>query len=190
MTGEKGDNAIKFGNQRRRYVHPIQPVSNGSDFRARLNFELEAFGKEPSNPIVLGFFNESQSVSRQSLTLRIPSANEASISLSGRKREWTALSTLPLKRGAVYQLDITYKPQTGKLLANLSRGPGTPVICGLNGVVPRDGANFEFNESGAGMWDAEKAVDNTPSDSAYRCLLNRVEFEIVGSKQSAELKSP
>jgi hypothetical protein len=174
MTGPNGDVVADMGRQRRRYVHPIQPLSGKQSFQADLDFRVDRFGSDPANPILLGLFNNDRQVNCQSITMRIDSSDAVFVTVAGDGRPW--VSRLNLAGGLIasrtYRVSFTYRHQDGRFDAVLTDTRDSAVIAQVGGVVPEGTGQYNFDEMGAAMWDADPI--SMPPEKAYRYRLERV----------------
>lgn len=178
MTGPNGDKVAELRGQRRRYVHPIKPLSCRTSFKAELDFRVDNFGADSSNPIVLGLFNSDKLLNSQSIALQIGGPNEVRVVVAGNGKLWSSRLTLKsgLKAGVPYRLVLSYDGKAG-LNATLKSAMDSSPVGQTRGALPDGVRNFELDEIGAAQWDV--GVTCTPVDKAYRYLLERV---MLGSK--------
>tara|TARA_B100000809_G_scaffold266629_1_gene330365 strand:- start:783 stop:2684 length:1902 start_codon:yes stop_codon:yes gene_type:complete len=174
LTGMNGDSVARHGTQRRRFVHPVHPVSNNSRFEFAIDFRIESFGTDNANPIVLGLFHSDQPTDRQSLTLQIRDAHSITFVFAGNKDHWNSEKDNGLKTGRTYRASFDYDEAMGRLRATVRDLIDNSIVCQSEGDVVKVGG-FQLNEVGAALWDGEETA--TPLDKAYRYHLERISFE-------------
>ncbi len=174
MTGSKGDKPARMGLQRRRYVHPIKPLSMADSFQMSLDFSVDAFGGDSENPIVLGLFNSDSGTNRQSLTLQICAPKAVTVMLSGDLS--TASADFELTESLVistcYCLNFVFCGDTKHLSATLTDKDSSRVLAKV--VIPVNQAlgTFALDEAGAAQCDTKPT--NTPLEKAYKYRLQRI----------------
>lgn len=173
MTGPSGDKVAKLGPQRRRYVHPIQPLSRKKSFLANLDFRIDSFGSDPTNPMVLGLFNSDKLVNGQSVTLQIVTPEDVRIVVAGNGKSWISKLTVKggLKAGMTYRLAFNYDGKSG-FRAMVNNLVDSSLLGQVRGVIPGYVGVFQLDEIGAAQWDA--CSTSTPVEKAYRYRLERV----------------
>ena len=164
--------------QRRRYVRPIQPVTSNSVLEASFEFQVENFPTTPSNPIVLGLFQSDQTLSRNSLTFRLISADSAVIQLAVNNQSWVSQLPLkkPMKAGETYRVSFEFDTRGGKLTATLSARDGQSSAAKAKLSVPKGVAVPGWDEVGAALLETSVAESNPSSTYGYllrRACLNR-----------------
>ncbi len=176
-TGPQGRFLVPANGQRRRYVHPIQPVSHDESFRAELDFRIESFGERSDNPIVLGFFCADRPVEQQSLTLQIAAPDRVRVVLAaaGKPHAFPLSTPGGLKTGQPYRVTFNYDGATGRFQASLSdRSSESSPVVATQETVPNSMDPSEWNELGIALW--ETAPDHISPGEAYRYRLERVNF--------------
>jgi formylglycine-generating enzyme len=174
MTGPNGDVASNLGRQRRRFVHPIRPLTERENFHAELDFRVDTFGSDASNPIVLGLFNSGQPINRQSVALQIGTPDDVSIIVVGDGKPLISKITVNggLKAGITYRVTFDFDGTKRQFRADLKKMESLSVVGQVNGVTFERLGRFELDEMGVAMWDADET--NTPKEKAYRYRLERV----------------
>jgi hypothetical protein len=180
MTGQQGDVVADMGYQRRRYVHPIQPLTRKSSFQAELDFEIERFGSDPTNPIVLGLFNSDQLVNRQSFTLQIGEPDTVIINVAGNQESsvYNLAVKDGLKAGITYRVTFNYDSKEERFHATIKDSERQSVIGQVDGSLTDRVGQFELDEIGLAQWDVNET--RTPLNKAYLYHLKRVK---LGHKQ-------
>jgi hypothetical protein len=165
------------GQQRRRYVHPIQPPSKTRSLRAEFDFHIEEFGESLQNPIVIGLFNSDQPLQKQSFTLQIRSPKLVTFAMSGMEGGWqvqvSPKYTMQIKMP--YRILFTFEGNTGRLTASLYERSTKRLVERIQKRVHTSTTNYLWDEIGVAQWDA---LDSPPpSNNAYRFHLNRVSLQ-------------
>ncbi len=176
-SGPNGELTPNLQGQRRRYVHPITPVGAGDRFTASLEFSVESFGSDPSNPIVLGLFHGDQLANRSSISLRISAASHSVIHVCGEGRTWSLELTVPggLRTKTDYRIDWSYDGRTRQLAAVLRDIVQSRDLARTEGPLPQELGAFQLDEIGAAQWDVDATA--TPRHQAHQYLLRQVRFE-------------
>lgn len=174
--GPSGEEVARLGQQRRRYVHPLQPLTQNDVFQVEFDFQVDRFGFDPANPIVLGLFNSDAPVNRQALTLQIKGPEEATITLVGEGKPW--VTTLPVKGGlakdTAYRLAVAYDGPARSLQIKLIAQADSSLLNETQGTVPASVGQFSLDELGAAQWDVTET--STPVAKAYQYCLQRVKL--------------
>jgi formylglycine-generating enzyme len=174
--GPSGEEVARLGQQRRRYVHPLQPLTQNDVFQVEFDFQVDRFGSDPANPIVLGLFNSDAPVNRQALTLQIKGPEEATITLVGEGKPWVA--PLPVKGGlakdTAYRLAVAYDGPARSLQIKLIAQADSSLLNETQGTVPASTGQFSLDELGAAQWDVTET--STPVAKAYQYRLQRVKL--------------
>jgi hypothetical protein len=168
----RGESSSGSVDQRRRYVHPIQPVNPNQSIGAELDFEVDTFGECLDDPIVLGLFSSEQPVHSASLSLQIAGPNRVRVVLAEKGEPQTFPLSIPggIKTDQTYRFAIEFDGATGRLqtsLIELSSGASHAVQI-QNGVVAAS-ERFTWDELGIALWEA--APVPMPSQKPYRYLL-------------------
>jgi hypothetical protein len=175
LTGNAGNVVARHGTQRRRFVHPVSPVSGTSQAQGTMDFKVQTFGSDPNNPIVVGLFRADRSVEEQSLTLRISDAGLPTIVLAGDKERWESKPGQTLQAGREYCLTFDYRGEDRQLVATVRERTGTTTVCRLEGTIPRHVGGFAFDEFGVAQFDGGDTA--TPPDRCYQYRVRKAEFK-------------
>ena len=172
-TGDFGEKVGVTSWQRRRYVHPVQSLTRSNTFHAEFDFQVENFGADPANPILLGLFNSSSLVTTQSITLRLDSPTNAAVTVAGDGLPWaTALSLAhALTTTRTYRISFSYNGTAASLQALLTDTSDSSVVGQLSGTVPASAGQFQLDEAGIAQWDA--TFTSTAPAQAHEYLLKR-----------------
>lgn len=172
-TGSRGETVAAMCWQRRRYVHPLRVLGRADDFRATFDFQVEAFGSDPANPIVLGLFNSGGLLDRQSITLRIAGPSAATITVAGDGTPWVSPLSLShsLNTATTYRIRFVHNGQAGSFQATLTDMSDLSIVAQVAGTVPGSVGSFQLDEVGAALWDVD--VTSTPPAQAYQYLLKK-----------------
>ena len=172
-TGELGEQTGAFASQRRRYVRPLQPLTRSNSFHAEFDFQVESFGTDPANPILLGLFNSSSLVTNQSITLRLDSPTAAAVTVAGDGLPWASALSLShtLTTTRTYRISISYNGTTASLQALLTDTSDSSVVGQVSGAVPANAGQFQLDEAGIAQWDAS-FISTAPAQS-HQYLLKR-----------------
>ncbi len=159
--------------QRRRFAHPIQPVSRESGFRVAMDFMVEDFGADRQNPMVLGFFTSDKTVGTDSFTLRVAGPESLTMVLdeAGISKSFPMAVPTGLKAGKTYRLTLEQGQGQGSCLATLSE-EGAQLASAPIALMGRKGA-FGWDELGISLWEgapAGPAGDKNP----YRYQVRKV----------------
>ena len=161
--------------QRRRYTKPIEAATRSSDIHAEIDFAVDAFGSDPTNPILLGLFHSQSTTDRQSLCLRIDGDSTVSVVLAGDGTPFSLplAPAAPLATGTGYRIVLDYAAATRTLTGRLiARGDMTTVATATS-VVPTSVGAFVLDE--AGLAQRETAI-STPAAQAHRYRLDAFAF--------------
>ncbi|MDA1178375.1 MAG: SUMF1/EgtB/PvdO family nonheme iron enzyme, partial [Planctomycetota bacterium] len=178
MTGARGETAAQLGLQRRRYVHPLAPLSQEDVFHAELDFRLERLGADPSNPIVMGLFNSNELVNRKSLIARIDNLSTLDVMMVGDGEPTLVQLEVPggLKPGSDYRIAIHFDGVNNQLRVSLfDLSSPSQVIAQGSVQIPENLGLFQMDEIGVAQWDAHATA--TEPAQAYQYLLKRVSVE-------------
>lgn len=175
MTGDAGNIVARLGKQRRRYVHPLAPVTPETPFKAKVDFEIDAFGEDPLSPMVIGLFQANSPVDGNSLALRVSSNRVPTICLAGDSGHWNSSTGTPLEAGRTYRLALDYQPAARRLAIQLIDHQHSSIHCELNGSVPRRVGGFLFDEVGVAQFDGTETTTALAHSHRYR--VRRVEIE-------------
>lgn len=168
----RGESSPELVGQRRRFVHPIQPVNRNQNFRAELDFQVDAFGDCLDNPIVLGLFSSEQPIQSGSLSLQIAGPDQVRVVLAGNGKSQNVPLSIPdgMKTGRTYRLTFDFDTATGRLQTILSEpSGGASQAAQIQSSVLTASEGFAWDELGIGLW--EVAPGPMPSQHPYRYLL-------------------
>ena len=172
-TGLHGERTGAFAWQRRRYVRPLQTLTRTNTFHAEFDFQVENFGTDPANPILLGLFNSSSLVPTQSITLRIASATSASVAVAGDGSPWITNLTLSnnLATAKTYRISFDQNGVAGTFHAVLKDTTDGSIVGETGGSVPGNVGQFALDEAGIAQWDA--GITATTPAQSHEYLLKR-----------------
>jgi hypothetical protein len=117
--GESGEIEGLAAPQRRRFVHPVQPLSRSDSFDLEIDFTVEHFGQDNSNPILLGLFHSAVPTDRQSVCLRIAGARDVVLQMAGDGDRWELQVPIEegLEVGKPYRLVVDYQAPMRQMVA-------------------------------------------------------------------------
>jgi hypothetical protein len=163
--------------QRRRYVHPIQPISLQKPFRMALDFQIDAFPKSPTTPILLGLFSSGHTLDEHSLLLRVEGPSQLSLLVpTPDKPKRVSLATqAPLEPGKVYRLEFENNAVLGKLrVALVEPSDQFHPLFRSEHASGRSAPDNSWDELGAAL--SEIASDPIPSESVGQYRVLKVSF--------------
>jgi len=172
-TGLYGERTGAFAWQRRRYVHPLQALTRTNTFHAEFDFQVENFGADPANPILLGLFNTSSLVTTQSITLRLDGPTTAAVTVAGDGLPWASALSLShaLTTTRTYRISFSYNGTTASLQTFLTDTSDSSVVGQVSGTVPATAGQFQLDEAGIAQWDA--TFTSTAPAQSHQYLLKR-----------------
>lgn len=174
----RGEASSCLRGQRRRYVHPVQPLSGNQSFRVALDFSVDAFGDRLDNPVVLGLFSSERPIQRGSLTLQIAGPDQVRVVVAGNGEPRTLQLTITggLKTGRIYRLAFDFDGPTDRVTTVLSEpaSESSPVAQIQVSVGAARGA-FAWDELGIALW--EDSPTRMPPEVAYHYRLKKVTFD-------------
>ena len=174
-TGSSGQTVAQLGRQRRRFVHPIRPLNDHDSFRAEFDFNVQSFGSDPTNPIVLGLFHRDEFVNSQSVTFQISGPQSARVTAAGNQLSTfhdLSLNEKMLTAGCQYRIAIDCDGQRGSLHFELSDLTNSSVAATGDLLLPKSLGTFQCNEFGVAQWDMSPT--STPPEKAYTLGVDRV----------------
>ncbi len=168
----RGELPSGLAGQRRRFVHPIQPLSRNQSFHAELDFQVDTFGDRLDDPMVLGLFSSEQPIQSESLSLQIAGPEQVRVVLAGKGKPQTAALSISggMKTGEVYRLAFDFDHAAGRVQATVSEassGASQAAQIQSGGAVASE--RFAWDELGIALWEA--APVPMPSQNPYRYLL-------------------
>ena len=172
LAGSDGRQLAQYSRERRRFVHPVQTVTTQSQLECLVDFTIDDFGENPENPIVLGLFNSDLPTIKESLTLRIRSADSVHLVLTGNQAVRKSAPGRSLTTDRMYRASLISGPNAD-LQVTLIDLTDNSSLCELNGSMDRAG-EFHLNEVGIAFWGGEKAV--TPTEKAYQYRVHSIQF--------------
>ena len=158
--------------QRRRFVHPVQPVGRNQSIRAELDFQVDAFGDPLDDPFVLGLFSSGQPIQSVSLSLQIAGPEQVRVVLAEKGEPKTVPLSIPggLKTGRTYRLAFDIDGVTGRVQTTLSEpAGGASQAAQIHSSVFPASERFAWDELGIALWEATPVP--SPSQNSYRYLL-------------------
>ncbi|MEI8040892.1 MAG: discoidin domain-containing protein [Verrucomicrobiota bacterium] len=172
-SGLYGERTGAFAWQRRRYAHPVQSLTRSNSFHAEFDFQVESFGTDPANPILIGMFNTGSLVTTQSITLRMDGPTTAAVTVVGDGLPWATTMSLShaLATTRTYRISFAYNGTTASLRALLTDTSDSSVVGQVSGTVPASVGQFQLDEAGIAQWDA--TFTSTATEQAYQYLLKR-----------------
>jgi hypothetical protein len=168
--GESGEIDGLAAPQRRRFVHPIQPLSRNDCFGMEIDFTIDKFGEDTTNPILLGLFHSAAPTDGQSVCLRIESRQEVALQLAGDGG--ARMLKVPIDEGLEvdrpYRLVVDYQMPARRMVVRLcERTSGVEIGCAEE-LLPEDDGTWVVDE--AGVAQREEAYAATSARS-YRFRL-------------------
>jgi hypothetical protein len=158
--------------QRRRFVHPVQPVGRNQSIRAELDFQVDAFGDPLDPPIVLGLFSSGQPIESVSLSLQIAGPGQVRVVLAEHGEPKIVPLSIPggMKTGRTYRLAFDIDGATGRVQTTLSDpASGTSQAAPIQSSVLPASERFAWDELGIALWEATSVP--IASQNSYRYLL-------------------
>ncbi|MDA0659854.1 MAG: DUF1080 domain-containing protein [Planctomycetota bacterium] len=179
-SGVDGATISPLGYQRRRYVHPLKSLATSDRLQMNLDFQIEKFGGDVDNPMILGLFRSDRSVSDVTLSLQISSPTLAHLVVAGNGSEWRAPLTLnrELAMGKKYRWSVEFQSTDGKIAATLSNTTNADSIeevSQLTESIPMGLRHCDWDEVGAALGDGPNL--RTPAGPYYEWLLQRVDVQ-------------
>jgi hypothetical protein len=165
----------RLGTQRRRFVHPIQPLASANGFSATLDFCIDDFGRAPENPMVLGIFHSDDPVDRRAFTLRVAGPEVFSWHVPGAGGAPVTTVAAPLQSGRIYRVRFHFEAATRQFDGTLSEVATGAVLGSTSVVLDAAGDGFGGDEIGLAQWDAGYGL--AAIETAYRYRLLAVEFD-------------
>lgn len=163
--------------QRRRYVHPIQPISLQKPFRMALDFQIDAFPISARTPILLGFFSSAHSIEDHSLLLSVEGPSQLSLRMPTREKSKTVSLTTrtPLAEGKPYRLEFESNESLGILRVALAEPSDVfnPLFRSEH-ASGRSVSAEPWDELGVAL--SEVASESTPSAPVGRYRVLKVSF--------------
>jgi TolB protein len=163
--------AASVGAQRRRFVHPLQPLGANDGFRVELDFRVSSFPAAASAPIVLGLFNSAAPLRRQCLAMQILSAQTVRLiftTVESEVKEIALTLAKPLALGQDCHLVLSYDPAAHQMTARLLQDGAYLVDHTFTAV---EGTIFQLDEIGAAL--AESALESEATWILQRVALRR-----------------
>lgn len=176
--GPEGKQATEHDRQRRRFVRPIQQVNPTRAFEAAIDFAIDTFGGDPSNPILVGLYHSDRPADRSSISLRIAGPEAATIVVVGKEGAWTSKPGSVVKAGRTYRFAVALSGSSGELDARLIDVGTGSVTCELRGKLPGEVSGLALDEIGAAQPDWGKTVTSPQKAHAYH--LTQVRYEVKG----------
>jgi len=143
--------------QRRRFARPVEPVHRDAGFYASIDFQVEQFGTDPENPIVMGFFTSDHPVHQSSLTLRIASQNRVNLVLNeaGKSFDFSLVVSGGLQAGKTYRLSLDQKKGVGVCQAAFTdtSWPDKP-LAQVKIPISEAKKSSGWDELGIAMWES------------------------------------
>jgi predicted GH43/DUF377 family glycosyl hydrolase len=173
--GAEGKETVSHDRQRRRFVRPIQEVTQTGACEIAIDFDVRSFGSDRANPIILGLFHSAFPADRSSLSLRVAGADDATIVLAGKEGVWASKPGTGLKVDRKYRFTATLSGSTGRLEASLTDLADGTTVCELRGQRPADVNGFSADEVGVAQTDWRKTETGPEQAHAYRLALVRYE---------------
>ena len=171
--GFDGNKPVQHNQQRRRFVHPIDNTL--TRIVTEFEFTINSFGNDPKNPIIIGLFHSEKTANRSSVSLRIPSAESASVLVSGDQGNWEAKTSGKLTVGVKYRFKIAWNDSAKSMEAQLFETEKGKILVELRGNIPQQVKGLRFDE--VGIAQPDWTTTETPSKKAYTYQLNRISFQ-------------
>jgi predicted GH43/DUF377 family glycosyl hydrolase len=179
VRGPEGKDTAPHDRQRRRFVRPIQAVTQTGACELAIDFDIGSFGTDRGNPIVLGLFHSALPADRSSLSLRVAGPDDATIVMAGKEGLWTSTSGAGLKVGRKYRFAATLSGSTGLLDARLTDLADDKTLCELRGAFPPDVKAFGVDEVGVAQTDWRKT--ETTLEQAHTYRITHVRYKAKGT---------
>jgi hypothetical protein len=174
--GESGEIEGLAAPQRRRFVHPIRPLSRRDGFHLEIDFTVDQFAEDDANPILLGLFHSVAPTDGQSVCLRVGGARDLVLQLAGDGDRWELPLpiTTGLEVGRPYRLVIDYHAPKRRMVVGI-REPASGVEIGhAEGGLPEATGTWVVDE--AGVAQREQAYGATSARS-YRFRLQGLRLD-------------
>jgi len=178
VRGPEGKETVTHDRQRRRFVRPIQEVTQTGAFEATVDFDVSSFGSDRANPIVLGLFHSALAADRSSLSLRVSGPDDATIVMAGTEGVWTSKPAAGLKVGRKYRFAVTLSGTTELVDTRLTDLADGKTLCELRGRRPAGVTGFGVDEVGVAQTDWRKT--ETAPEQAHTYRLTHVRYEAKG----------
>ena len=174
--------------QRRRFARPIASPTTTKPWNASIHFQVEQFGSNPDNPLLLGLFTADQPAGRDSLTLRLngPDTTTLVLDRDGQTRQVPVQLPGGLRPGQPYALACQLQPASqsspATLTLSLSESTGTTGKPLFQTSLPLPGSNSlpAFDEIAVALWESP-SVPTAPATPATekpsRLLVQRVQLK-------------
>lgn len=174
--------------QRRRFARPITSPATTKPWNASIHFQVEQFGSNPGNPLLLGLFTADQPAGRDSLTLRLngPDTTTLVLDRAGQTRQVPVQLPGGLRPGQPYalscQLQTASQSSPATLTLSLSESTGTTGKPLFQTSLPLPGSNSlpAFDEIAVALWESP-SVPTAPATPATekpsRLLVQRVQLK-------------
>jgi hypothetical protein len=163
--------------QRRRFARPIASPATTKPWNASIHFEVDQFGSNPDNPLLLGLFTADQPAGRDSLTLRLTSPDTATVVLNQNGTSSQVPVQVPggLLTGKPYALSWELVPGKQPGLSTLRfslADPGDKTadkpLIQTDLPLPNPGALPAFDEIGIALWETPMAQSKPAPSSAEK----------------------
>lgn len=170
-----GESPSRLNGQRRRFVRPITEDAARLGFHVSIDFRVDSFGSNDTNPIVLGLFNKDLPLNEQSAALQISSPNKVAVVIVANGESLNLPIKLPseMKSGETYHLELNYVLATRNIEATLtSQGQVPDPQAKVMRVLPTTMGQFAFDEVGIALYEAPPRP--TTASEAYRYFVEKV----------------
>ena len=178
--------------QRRRFVRPVLAPAALNRWNASIHFQVDQFGSNPDNPLLLGLFTADQPAGRDSLTLRLTSPDKATVVLNQNGTSNQVLVQVPggLLTGKPYALSWELLPGKQPGLSTLrfsltdpgDKTPDKPLVQ-TDLPLPNPGALSAFDEIGVALWETPMAQSKpapSPAEKPSKIRIRQVRLHQGG----------
>jgi sialidase-1 len=156
--GAAGPAVAPAGVQRRRFVHPLRPVTSAEKFTVTIDFQIDAFGGTSGVPMVMGLFHSDSPLARGALALAIEGSEAVNWLLPpGWEMEATRLSA-PLRTGVAYRVRFASEAPGLRVRGSLTDLPGTMELATMQARAGGEGAGLGLNELGVARGEVDSAT--------------------------------
>lgn len=172
-----GENSPRMSGQRRRFVRPLSPDATQGDFRAIIDFRIDHFGANETNPMVLGLFHSERSINDHSISLQIEGQDEIALVCHANGRPSKTPIELPegLTAKQTYRISFEYDAKNRALNATLTElKPGSDNLKTVAIVMSEAFGRVGADEFGVAL--PEGGGREISSEAQYRYAVTGIEF--------------
>ncbi|MFN5850484.1 MAG: discoidin domain-containing protein [Pirellulaceae bacterium] len=163
--GESGEIEGLAAAQRRRFVHPIQPLSRSDGFHLEIDFTVDQFAEDDANPILIGLFHSVAPTDGQSVCLRVGGARNVVLQLAGDGDGWELSWPIAegLEVGRPYRLVVDYQAKSRRMVVGLCERASGLEIGHAEGVLTEASGTWVVDEAGVAQREQAYAATSARS---------------------------